>query len=203
MEFSPIDIKSQKFSKKIKGYDVTEVENFLEMVSDDLEKLYGEYYDLKEELVKKNQDIAGYKEKDKAISEAILMVQSVSGDIKKAAIAEAEAIKKSAIVESEKIVGNANRKYIEIANHINDLLNKRLIIMDSIKNLLSTNMNLINQEIAKNTEVSVALEQVKLDTVDNNNASTPSHGKPADKSSGTDDGTAYDALKNEELEELL
>ena len=83
MELSPIEIRSQKFSKKIKGYDVTEVENFLEIIAKDLEKLYGEYYGLKEELVKKNQEIADYKEKDKSISEAILMVQSVSNDIKK------------------------------------------------------------------------------------------------------------------------
>ncbi|MHB1601303.1 MAG: DivIVA domain-containing protein, partial [bacterium] len=103
MELSPLEIRSQKFSKKIKGYDVSEVDNFLEIVSKDMEKLYGEYYGLKEELVKKNQEIADYKEKDKSISEAILMVQSVSNDIKKAAVMEAEAIKRGAVAEAENI----------------------------------------------------------------------------------------------------
>ncbi len=168
MELSPLEIRSQKFSKKIKGYDVTEVENFLDIVSKDLEKLYGEYYNLKEELVKKNQEIADYKEKDRSISEAILMVQSVSGDIKKAAISEAESIKNNALIDAKKIIGGANAKYIEIVNNINDLLNKRLIIISSIKNLLSTNINLIEQEARRKVEISFIPEQVKFENAGNN-----------------------------------
>ncbi len=168
MELSPLEIRSQKFSKKIKGYDVTEVENFLDIVSKDLEKLYGEYYGLKEELVKKNQEIADYKEKDRSIGKAILMVQSVSGDIKKAAISEAESIKNNALIDAKKIIGGANAKYIEIVNNINDLLNKRLIIISSIKNLLSTNINLIEQEARRKVEISFIPEQVKFENAGNN-----------------------------------
>ncbi|MHB1660801.1 MAG: DivIVA domain-containing protein [bacterium] len=163
MELSPLEIRSQKFSRKIKGYDVSEVDNFLEIVSKDLEKLYGEYYSLKEELVKKNQEITDYKEKDKSISEAILMVQSVSNDIKKTAIAEAEAIKKAAIAEAENIIKNSNKKNLEIANNIDSLLNKRIIIINSIKNLLSANTDLINRESDKNMEISFPSEHIKLD----------------------------------------
>ena len=163
MELSPIEIRSQKFSKKIKGYDVTEVDNFLEIVSKDMEKLYGEYYGLKEELVKKNQEIADYKEKDKSISEAILMVQSVSNDIKKAATMEAEAIKKGAVAEAENIIRDANKKYLEITKDIDDLLNKRIVMINSIKNLLQTNTDLINREADKNMEVSFPSERVKID----------------------------------------
>ena len=163
MELSPLEIRSQKFSKKIKGYDVSEVDNFLEIVSKDLEKLYGEYYELKEELVKKNQEITDYKEKDKSISEAILMVQSVSNDIKKAAIMETEAIKKRAIAEAENIIKGANKKYLEITNDIDGLLNKRIVIINSIKNLLQTNIDLINREADKNMEIPFPSGRVKID----------------------------------------
>jgi cell division initiation protein len=163
MELSPIEIRSQKFSKKIKGYDVTEVENFLEIVAKDLEKLYGEYYGLKEELVKKNQEITDYKEKDKSISEAILMVQSVSNDIKKAAIMEAESIKNRAISESENIIKDANKKYAEIVKNIEELLNKRIIIVNSLKNLLQTNIDIVNRESEKNLEISLPEEPIKID----------------------------------------
>ena len=163
MELSPIEIRSQKFSKKIKGYDVTEVENFLEIVAKDLEKLYGEYYGLKEELVKKNQEIADYKEKDKSISEAILMVQSVSNDIKKAAIMEAESIKNRAVSESENIIKDANKKYAEIVKNIEELLNKKIIIVNSLKNLLQTNIDIVNRESEKNLGISLPEEPIKID----------------------------------------
>lgn len=169
MELSPLEIRSQKFPKKLKGYDVTEVDNFLEIVSKDLEKLYGEYYNLKEELVKKNQEIADYKEKDRSIGEAILMVQSVSNDIKKTAVVEAENIKSNALMEAEKILNNANAKYVEIFNNINDLLNKRLIIINSIKNLLLTNISLIEQEESKKLDISFAkTETAKENAADKN-----------------------------------
>ncbi len=202
MELSPLEIRSQKFSKKIKGYDVSEVDNFLEIVSKDLEKLYGEYYGLKEELVKKNQEITDYKEKDKSISEAILMVQSVSNDIKKAAVMEAEAIKRGAVAEAESIIKDANKKYLEITKDIDDLLNKRIVMINSIKNLLQTNTDLINREADKNMEISFPSERVKIDVSSGASDKTePAVSKNAEEESASDaSGDVYDLadfLKND------
>ena len=202
MELSPLEIRSQKFSKKIKGYDVSEVDNFLEIVSKDMEKLYGEYYGLKEELVKKNQEIADYKEKDKSISEAILMVQSVSNDIKKAAVMEAEAIKRGAVAEAENIVKDANKKYLKITENIDDLLNKRIVMINSIKNILQTNTDLINREADKNMEISFPSERVKIDISDAaSNKTEPPVSKNAEEESASDaSGDVYDLadfLKND------
>jgi cell division initiation protein len=155
MELSPLEIKSQKFSKKLKGYDVTEVENFLEFVSKDLEKLYGEFYNLKEELVKKNQEIKEYKEKDKLISEAILMVKSLGDEIKDTAKSEARSIINNAIAEAKKIINNSYTKYSEINMNINELLNKRMLLIDSIKGLLSTHIHIIEQEESKKIGISL------------------------------------------------
>lgn len=166
MELSPLEIRSQKFSKKFRGYDTTEVENFLDVVSKDLEKLYGEYYNLKEEIVKKNREIADYKEKDKSISEAILMVQSISNDIRKVAIAGAENIRRNALSEAEKIVSSANAKYIDIVHNTDELLNKRLVIINSLKNMLSANIDLVERETVKKFEISFTAkkkETIKAD----------------------------------------
>ncbi len=199
MELSPLEIRSQKFSKKIKGYDVSEVDNFLEIVSRDMEKLYGEYYGLKEELVKKNQEITDYKEKDKSISEAILMVQSVSNDIKKAAVMEAEAIKRGAVAEAENIIKDANKKYLEITKNIDGLLNKRIVIINSIKSALQTNTDLINREADKNMEISFPAERIKIDISGAANDKTePPVSKSAEEESVS--GGTYDLadfLKND------
>ncbi len=180
MELSPLEIRSQKFSKKLRGYDTTEVENFLDIVSKDLEKLYGEYYNLKEEIVKKNREIADYKEKDKSISEAILMVQSISNDIRKVAIAEAENIKRIALAEAEKIVDSANAKYIDIVHNTDDLLNKRLMITNSLKNMLSINMDLIEREINKKFEISFSAK--KKDIASNTPENNKGDAKPGESS---------------------
>ncbi|MHB1679895.1 MAG: DivIVA domain-containing protein [bacterium] len=162
MELSPLEIKSQKFPRKLKGYDVTEVDNFLELIAKDLEKLYGEFYNLKEEIVKKNQEIKEFKEKDKMISDAVLMVRSIGDEIKTAAKSEAESIKNNAIMEAKRITDEAYVKYSEIYLSANELLNKRVLILNSMKNLLSTNIDLVNLEESKKLELSLSVKDKKI-----------------------------------------
>jgi cell division initiation protein len=165
MELSPLEIKSQKFSRRLKGYDTNEVDNFLELIAKDLEKLYGEFYNLKEEIVKKNQEIKEFKEKDKMISDAVLMVRSIGDEIKIAAKSEAESIKNNAIIEAKRITDEAYAKYSEIFLSANELLNKRVLILNSMKNLLSTNIDLVNLEESKKLELSLSAKDKKI--VDN------------------------------------
>ncbi len=162
MELSPLEIKSQKFSRKLKGYDVTEVDNFLELIAKDLEKLYGEFYNLKEDIVKKNQEIKEFKEKDKMISDAVLMVRSIGDEIKIAARSEAESIKNNAIMEAKRITDEAYAKYSEIYLSANELLNKRVLILNSMKNLLSTNIDLVNLEESKKLQLSLSAKDKKI-----------------------------------------
>ena len=162
MELSPLEIKSQKFPRKLKGYDVTEVDNFLELIAKDLEKLYGEFYNLKEEIVKKNQEIKEFKEKDKMISDAVLMVRSIGDEIKTSAKSEAESIKNNAIMEAKRITDEAYVKYSEIYLSANELLNKRVLILNSMKNLLSTNIDLVNLEESKKLELSLSVKDKKI-----------------------------------------
>ncbi|MHB1665614.1 MAG: DivIVA domain-containing protein [bacterium] len=162
MELSPLEIKSQKFPRKLKGYDVTEVDNFLELIAKDLEKLYGEFYNLKEEIVKKNQEIKEFKEKDKMISDAVLMVRSIGDEIKIAARSEAESIKNNAIMEAKRITDEAYVKYSEIYLSANELLNKRVLILNSMKNLLSTNIDLVNLEESKKLELSLSAKDKRI-----------------------------------------
>ena len=162
MELSPLEIKSQKFPRKLKGYDVTEVDNFLELIAKDLEKLYSEFYNLKEEIVKKNQEIKEFKEKDKIISDAVLMVRSIGDEIKTSAKSEAESIKNNAIMEAKRITDEAYVKYSEIYSSANELLNKRVLILNSMKNLLFTNIDLVNLEESKKLELSLSAKDKKI-----------------------------------------
>ena len=39
---TPLDIENKRFSKKINGYNADEVDDFLDQVTDDYEKIYRE-----------------------------------------------------------------------------------------------------------------------------------------------------------------
>ncbi|MHB1601993.1 MAG: DivIVA domain-containing protein [bacterium] len=140
--------------------------------------------------------------------EAILMVQSVSNDIKKAAVMEAEAIKRGAVAEAENIVKDANKKYLKITENIDDLLNKRIVMINSIKNLLQTNTDLINREADKNMEISFPSERVKIDisgTISDKTELSASKStgeeKTSEEKASAENHDLADFLKNENKDE--
>ena len=47
---TPLDIENKRFSKTLKGYNVDEVDDFLDQLTIDYEKLYKENAELKEQL---------------------------------------------------------------------------------------------------------------------------------------------------------
>lgn len=47
---TPLDIENKRFSKTFKGYDVDEVDDFLDQLTEDYEKLYRENADLKNKI---------------------------------------------------------------------------------------------------------------------------------------------------------
>ena len=59
---TPLDIENKKFSKQMmNGYNVAEVDDFLDELTADYEKLYKENADLKEKLDVANNNLTQYK----------------------------------------------------------------------------------------------------------------------------------------------
>ena len=61
MKISPIEIRQQEFSKKMRGYDPDEVQNFLESLAEELDKLNTENESLKSEAESLTEQINEYK----------------------------------------------------------------------------------------------------------------------------------------------
>ena len=58
---TPLDIENKKFSKKINGYNADEVDDFLDQVTDDYEKIYRENAELRDAIEECNKELERYK----------------------------------------------------------------------------------------------------------------------------------------------
>ena len=58
---TPIDIDNKEFARQIKGYNIDEVDIFLDQISDDLEILMKEKMELEEKLEKLEKSVDQYK----------------------------------------------------------------------------------------------------------------------------------------------
>ena len=65
MKISPIEIRQQEFTKKMRGYDPDEVQNFLESLAEELDKLNTENESLKSEVESLTEQISEYKKIEK------------------------------------------------------------------------------------------------------------------------------------------
>ncbi len=101
---TPVDIENKMFKKvKIGGYDINEVEEFLEELIVDYETLYKENVELKDKIEKTDETAEYYSTLEKGVSQTIENSQIAADQIKEKALREAEAMKEAAVKEAEEM----------------------------------------------------------------------------------------------------
>lgn len=106
---TPIDIQKKEFEVKFRGYDSSDVDSFMEMLSKDYEKLYKENIEMKDKISVLTDAINNYKAMETTLRDSILLAQKAAEEIKKSASEQAESILKDANVKAEEIrVQNQN-----------------------------------------------------------------------------------------------
>ena len=79
---TPIDIQKQEFDVKFRGYNADEVDNFLDLVGSDYEKLYKENLELKQQLKTFSKEIENYRAMENSLKESIVLAQTAADDVK-------------------------------------------------------------------------------------------------------------------------
>jgi cell division initiation protein len=159
MRLSAIDIKKQEFKKSMRGYDVSEVEAYLDTVGNTFENLFREYEMLREQITKLEEEkaelateIQVYRDNEKTFQKAIVKSQDMSEDILENAKKRAELIIKEAEILSSKTKIQAQEEFLNLKQELEELKQKNELIIDDIKNYLAEKLNSI-EEYQKNRKI--------------------------------------------------
>lgn len=117
---TPLDIENKKFSKQMmNGYSVDEVDDFLDELTSDYEKLYKESSEAKNKLVDMQEDVAKYRSIETTLQNTLVMAQTAAEDVKNLAkqqaeqiISEAQVTAKQTVIELEQEI-NLKRRELE------------------------------------------------------------------------------------------
>ncbi len=110
--YTPLDIENKKFSKQMmNGYSVEEVDNFLDELTIDYEKLYKESNENKGKMAELESSLVKYKNLESTLQNTLVMAQSTADEIKKVAQQQADQIVRDA-------QGNAKQQLMEIEQQI-------------------------------------------------------------------------------------
>ena len=93
---TPVDIHNKEFGRSFRGYNEDEIDDFLDQVVNDYEKLYRENGQLKDELALKEKDLAQYHQLEKNLQDTLLVAQRTAEEVTRAAKTQAEELRANA-----------------------------------------------------------------------------------------------------------
>ncbi|MEI6127731.1 MAG: DivIVA domain-containing protein, partial [Pseudomonadota bacterium] len=124
LSLTSADILQQKFAVKFRGYDVQDVDSFLEVIAREMERLSQENARLSDELLSLRREIDQCRKKEESINSALVTVQKMVDDVKNNALQESEKMLAEAGRESERIVGETQESTRRQQEEISFLRNK-------------------------------------------------------------------------------
>src|SRR2546421_12889784 len=104
---TPLDIRKQEFRKSLRGYDTLGVEDFRMRVADALERAIRERQVLEERLSALTEQLRVFREREKAMNEALVAAQQLRQDTRAAAEREGQVIVREAGAEAKRLLDEA------------------------------------------------------------------------------------------------
>ncbi|MBN2248159.1 MAG: DivIVA domain-containing protein [Coriobacteriia bacterium] len=107
MRLTPLDIHHKEFSHALRGYNEVEVDEFLDQVADELERLFKENIDLSEKIEGLELKVREYQDMERTLHNTLLSAQKSADEIAQKAEREADAVLKEAEVKAKEIIHDA------------------------------------------------------------------------------------------------
>lgn len=94
---TPLELENKKFGKQVvNGYSTEEVDDFLDQLTVEYQKMYKENTEYKTKIEELNNSLAHYKSIESTLQSTLVMAQSTAEEVKSVARQQAEQIVKDA-----------------------------------------------------------------------------------------------------------
>ncbi|MBC7230978.1 MAG: DivIVA domain-containing protein [Actinobacteria bacterium] len=161
MAISPMDIHLKEFGTVGSGgYDKEEVDAFLDVIADDLEKLINRNKQLEEAVAGMERKVAQFDEMQKTLQTALMNAQKSAGNILQEARSQAAAIIKKAQERSDRILEDLEREKSHILSSFSTIRDQIVQQIAPMRELLLKSQSLLieYEEYATKADLAAAAE---------------------------------------------
>lgn len=144
MRLTPLEIRKQEFHRSMRGFDVDEVEMFLDMVAEQFETLLRERNALNEEVVKLRTQLRDYQQMEKTLQETLMNAQQNLNESREASRRQAELIVREAELRAEEIVEEARNQLQQLKSELLMLRAEKASFVKRLKQLLQAQVELLD-----------------------------------------------------------
>ena len=160
MNLTPLDIQQQQFRVRFRGFDIREVDRFIEKVAEAFTAMQSDNKSLREEIRRLKLETQGYKEREETFKRAMLNSQKVLEQMKENARKSAEVIIADAEVKAEKVLNRAHNRFSQLHEDITELKRQRMQIEVQIRSVIEVHSKLL--EIGKESMDAMDAEDEKV-----------------------------------------
>lgn len=133
MSLSAEDIQNKKFSTKMRGYNVDEVNDFLDNIFSDYQALTEKKHDLEETVKADQEKLKYFTELKDSLNQSILVAQEAADKVKSNAQKEADITLREAQKQATDIVSEANEKANQLISSAADSTRKLTVETNDLK----------------------------------------------------------------------
>lgn len=146
---TPLEIENKKFSKQMmNGYNVEEIDDFLDLITVDYEKLYKEVSELKSKISEMEDSVSHYKTIENTLQNTLVMAQSTADEIKKIATQQAEQIIRDAELSAKEAIATLKTERIEETKRFEELRKQFDVYKAKMEALLISQLELLKDNVS-------------------------------------------------------
>lgn len=141
---TPLDIENKKFSKQMmNGYNVEEVDDFLDDLTVDYEKNYKEITELRTKVEELNKSLEHYKTIETTLQNTLVMAQTTAEDIKNVAKQQADQIINDAKSSAKQQADELENQIVLKTKELDDIKKQFDIYKAKMESLLISQLELL------------------------------------------------------------
>ena len=143
IEVTPLDIQQHQFSVRFRGFDIQEVDEFLEQIAHTLEAIYDENERLSEENQTLKQERSGIAVREDNLKQTVTDSEKIIDQMSETARKSAEMIISDAEIKAQKIINNASNRLARIHEDIIQLQSQRIQLEAQLHSIIEAHHKLL------------------------------------------------------------
>jgi cell division initiation protein len=167
MNINPLDLRQQKFSTALRGFDRIEVTSFLMAAADDYEQALREADRLRQEVSRVEAVLDEYREHERNLKSTLMSAQKLAEDIRANAEEESRRLLREAQSRSDLLLEKAQARLEDIQRQIDGLKLKRRDVETAIEATIQTlhnTLDFVREQDAREREERVLLHRPRGDS---------------------------------------
>lgn len=162
MEMTPSDIQQRRFKLRFRGFDVREVDAFLEELAVSFQALANKNKRLRAELARANEQYEANQKREETIKQALHNTEKALQQMNENARKSAEVILSNAEVKAEKTLNRAHNRLAQLNEDIYELKRQRMQIESQIRSVIETHAKLLDMSNSEMMAMDEEFDKVKI-----------------------------------------